>query len=503
MPAQPSKPPPGRKPTGAGPKQRRRLSNLLSAEWWARHRPLAAALGIGLLAVVIGAVIAYDNLKRPGDIHNTDTGFQSKETKPREKTVDWPLYGYNDRRTRYLAAKGINPPFKRLWKYGGGPLLEFPPIFVHGTLYGVDNSGHAFALDAKTGKVLWKRRVATLNASSPTFANHRLYVANLGPGHLLSIDPKNGHTVWKKILPGRSESSPVVVGRRVFFGDESGTMFAVDRRNGHTIWTTQLCGSIKAAPAYQHGILFVGDYGGCMSAVNSHTGKVKWQTSSQGLGLGVTGRFYSTPAVAFGRVYSGNLDYRVYSFDAQTGEIAWSHSTGGYVYSGPTVADTPHTPPSVYIGSVDGNVYALDAKSGDTRWSRSLGGQILGSTSAVGNIVYAGTYVGTTTYGFSMRNGHTVFKFGTGGANSPVISDGHRIYLTGYSSITALQPLTRKQIRGRAEARKQHRRKAAARQEHRQQARAERRHKRAAARKRHRQKSHDNQQKQKQQKKNG
>jgi outer membrane protein assembly factor BamB len=323
--------------------------------------------------------------------------------------------------------------------------------------------------------------VATLNASSPTFSHHRLYIANLAPGHILSLDPKDGHTVWKKILPGRSESSPVVVDKRVFFGDESGTMFAVDRRNGHTIWTTQLCGSIKAAPAYKHGILFVGDYGGCMSAVNSHSGKIKWQTSSQGLGLGSTGRFYSTPAVAFGRVYSGNLDHRVYSFEASNGDIAWSHSTGSYVYSGPAVADTPQTPPSIYIGSVDGNLYALDARTGATRWSRYLGGQILGSPSAVGNIVYAGTYVGTTTYGLSMRNGHQVFKFSTGGANSPVISDGHRLYLTGYSSITALQPLTRRQIRGRAKARREKAKRAAARKEHRRRARVKRRRAHAAA----------------------
>ncbi len=503
MPAQPSKPPPGRKPIGAGPKRQRRLGNLLSAEWWARHKPLAAALGIGLLAIVIGGVIAYNGLKRPADISNPDAAFNSKEAKPRAKTVNWPLYGYNERRTRYLAAKGIKPPFKKLWKYGERPLLEFPPVFVDGTLYGVDNNGHAFAIDADSGKVLWKRRVARLNASSPTYAYHRLFVVNLAPGHIEALNPKNGKTEWKKDLPGRSESAPVVVGKRVFFGDEDGTMYAVDRRNGHTIWTTQLCGSIKAAPAYEHGILFTGDYGGCMSAVNSHSGRIKWQTSSQGLGLGVAGRFYSTPAVAFGRVYVGNLDHRVYSFEAESGDIAWSHSTGGYVYSGPAVADTPRTRPSVYVGSVDGNVYALDAKTGDTRWTRYVGGQILGSVSAVGNIVYAGTYVGTTTYGFSMRNGHTVFKFGTGGANSPVISDGHRLYLTGYSSITALQPLTKKQIRGRAEARREHRRKAAARKKHRRRARAERRHKQALARKRHKQKSHGNEQNQKQQKKSG
>jgi outer membrane protein assembly factor BamB len=413
---------------------------------------VASAVILGLIAV--GVIAAYNFARRPSDVHNANVAFKPKETKPKVQTVNWPLYGYDLRRTRYLAAKGIKPPFRKLWSYGGKPLLEFPPVYVNGTLYAIDNDGNVFALDADTGKVLWKRRVAQLNASSPTYSHHRLYVVNLVPGQILSLDPNDGHTVWKKELPGRTESSPVVVGNRVFFGDESGTMYAIDRRNGHTIWTAQLCGAIKGAPAYENGIVYDGDYGGCMTAVSSHSGKIKWQSSSQGLGLGYTGEFYSTPAVAFGRVYAGNNDHRVYSFEQSNGQLAWSHSTGSYVYSGPTVADIPSTGPTVYIGSIDGNIYALDAKTGDTRWSHSAGGPVIGSLSAVGDIVYVATFSPKQTTGFSMKDGHKVFHYETG-AYTPVISDGHRIYLTGYSSITALEPLTKKQIQGRAKARRE------------------------------------------------
>jgi len=79
-----------------------------------------------------------------------------------------------------------------------------------------------------------------------------------------------------------------------------------------------------------------------------------------------------------------------------------------------------------------------------------------------------------------MKDGHKVFGYGTG-AYTPVISDGHRIYLTGYSSITALEPLTRKQIEGRAKARRE----KAARKKSRQQARsaAKKPHKAANGRK--------------------
>ena len=168
-------------------------------------------------------------------------------------------------------------------------------------------------------------------------------------------------------------------------------------------------------------------------------GELVWQSGSLGLGFGASGSFYSTPAVAFGRVYAGNTDGRVYSFETGGGELAWSYSTGGYVYSGPTVAGTRHSPPTVFIGSFDGNVYALGAKNGNLRWSRDAGGQVIGSLSAVGDIVYVAEFTHKTTTGFMMRSGRRVWRYPKG-TYTPVISDGRRIFLTGYSSITALRP---------------------------------------------------------------
>jgi outer membrane protein assembly factor BamB len=176
-----------------------------------------------------------------------------------------------------------------------------------------------------------------------------------------------------------------------------------------------------------------------MNAVDAKSGKLIWQSGSLGPGFGASGQFYSTPAVAYGRVYSGNNDGRVYSFDISDGTLAWTYSTGGYAYSGPTVANTRHSPPTVFIGSFDGNVYALGAKDGNLRWSRSAGGQVIGSLSAVGDIVYAAEFSGGSTSGFMMRSGKRVFQYPYG-TYTPVISDGRRIYLTGYSSITALEP---------------------------------------------------------------
>ena len=411
------------------------------SHFWHTRRGIAIGLAVAGAFVVAGAAyLGYQVLKRPADVHNESAAFKpQKPQKAKARTVNWPIFGLNPARTRYLPAKGVKPPYRLLWHFTDRPLLEFPPIYVGGKLYFVNNNGHAFALDADTGKVLWERRIGALNASTPAYYKHRLYIVNLVPGHVVKLDAKTGKVLWKRSLPGRAESSPLAIDGTVYFGCEDGQLYALNTRNGHTRWATALGGAVKSAPAYHDGTLFVGDYGGYMNAVDAKTGRVRWQTGSLGQGFGTSGEFYSTPAVAFGRVYAGNNDHRVYSFDERTGAIAWSHSTGGYVYSGPTVANTKHTAPTVYIGSFDGDVYALNAKNGETRWQRSAGGQVVGSLSAVGDIVYVAEFTHGSTNGYMMRSGRQVFHYKTG-TYSPVISNGKQIFLVGYSSINALQP---------------------------------------------------------------
>jgi outer membrane protein assembly factor BamB len=426
-----------------GPQARRRHASLLREAENLLHRDRWVAVALLAAALVFSAVaVGYELLKRPDDVHNPNATFIPQKPPPQPqaaKTVNWPMYGLNPARTRYLPAKGIKPPFRKLWRFKDKPLLEFPPIYVGGKLYFVNNNGFAYALDADTGKTLWERRIGELNASSPTYYRHRLFIVNLVPGHIVKLDARTGRTIWKKSLPGRAESSPVIVDRTVYFGCEDGGLYALSTISGNVRWVAQLGGPVKAAPAYYGGRLYVGDYGGYMNAVDAKSGKVVWQSGSLGPGFGASGQFYSTPAVAYGRVYSGNNDGRVYSFDISDGELAWSYSTGGYAYSGPTVANTQHSPPTVFIGSFDGNVYALDAKDGSERWSRSAGGQVIGSLSAVGDIVYAAEFSDGSTSGFMMRSGKKVFQYPYG-TYTPVISDGRRLYLTGYSSITALEP---------------------------------------------------------------
>ena len=416
----------------------RALLRVLRRRW-----PFVVA-GVLVLGAIAGA-LAYNAWREPGDVTNENAEFQDTgeaappEQPPRKRKAEtfvWPQFGYTRARTRYLPTK-LGPRLRNLWKYRANELLEFPPILVRGVLYLVRNDGVAVALRAKTGKRIWQRRVGKLNASSPAYAKGRLYIATL-TGTFTALNARNGKVRWRKSIGSRSESSPLAIGARVYFGSESGKVFALRARDGKTMWTYDSGGPVKSALAFSQGKLFFGDYGGSVTAL-SLKGDVVWKTGTQGRSFGRVGRVYSTPAVKFGRVYVGSLDGRVYSFVARTGELAWSHSTGGYVYASPAVARAPGTRPSVYIGSYDGNFYALDARNGREIWKHDAGGRISGSATVVGRTVYFANLGARNTRGLDVRNGRVVFRF-PGGGFTPVISDGRRLYLTGWSRQYALVP---------------------------------------------------------------
>lgn len=409
---------------------------------WSRRQRIAAVGGPAVVVLAGVGLALYLAAKRPADVSNPDATFvQEPREPPKPKTENWPQYGYDDSRTRYMRTPRVNPPFgASRWSFQAGKLLEFSPIIVNDVIYFMDKDALFYAMNANNGKVKWKRDMGSLNASAPAFRNGRLFGVNLEPGQAFALRPRDGKVLWKRDLPGRSESSPVVHNGRVIVGVESGDIFALDAKTGKVRWQLSTEGEVKGGLALDDGTLYAGNYAGEVLAVAASNGQVKWRNGTQGASFGRTGRIYSTPAVAFGRVYFGSIDGRVYSFEADSGELAWSHSTGDWVYPAPAVADTPKSPPTVYIGSKDQNFYALNAKDGSVRWEKRIGGVILGAASVIGETVYvAGLGPNIGTYGFNTRTGKQVFEHELGEYN-PVISDGQRLYLTGASAIRAFEP---------------------------------------------------------------
>ena len=402
---------------------------------WQRHRPLMLALlALGLVLVAIGG---YLLVKRPGDVTNEDAFFEQEDVEQVLEFGNWPTYGLTEERTRYLDAD-VEPPFQVKWAFKGRSLLEFAPILFNHTLYVVNKNGEFFAINADRGKKRFQLDIGELSAASPAHGDELIFASTLEPGSVVAID-KFGKKVWERDLPGRSESSPAVADHKVIVGCECGTLYAFDTQTGKTVWERDVGGQIKASPAVNQGVAYVGDYSGQLTAVRIEDGSIKWQTGTTGGSFGRAGAIYATATVAFGRVYVGSKDSRMYSFEEDTGKLAWSQSTGDEIYAGAVAADTDETSPTIYFGSYDGTFYALDAEDGSVRWEKDLGGDISGAGSLIGDTVYVAELQTTRTFGLSAKDGDTEWEFRHGTYN-PVISDGKRIFLAGTERLYAMKP---------------------------------------------------------------
>jgi len=424
------------------------------------RRRLVVVLGAALALLVLAGGAAAFLLTRGGDVSNEGVAFRAEPTQTPESTpapdrrgeepFTWAHYGYSkDRRRYYPANKGMRPPYRRAWSLTGSILLEFPPVIGGRSLYLLKNNGALYAVSKATGRVRWKRKLGYLAASSPAYGGDRIFVTLLQRGksgtagrggRVAALSTKTGRTLWSKPLASRSESSPLLDNGRIYFGSENGTVYSMRASNGEVRWRYRAGGAVKAGLSLAGGKLYFGDYKGRVHAIRQTDGKVAWRTGTSGARFGLSsGQFYSTAAVAFGRVYLGNTDGKIYSFSSDSGKLAWSTGTGGYVYSSPAVAQVPGGRPTVYAGSYSGKFYALDARSGKVRWTHDAKGKISGGATIVGDIVYFSNLRKKSTVGLGARTGRKVFDFGRGAYN-PVVSDGKRLYLTGYSSLYALVP---------------------------------------------------------------
>jgi outer membrane protein assembly factor BamB len=408
-----------------------------------------AGAALGLMTAVALAAYLYEK-HRTGSIYHPNAPFTAQTVAPPppakpKAPFAWPLYGYTKNHTRDFAASArLHPPYRQLWVHYGGALLEFPPVLYGETLFQLGDDAVLHAIDRHTGRDIWSRRLGALSASTPAVSSNTVYATALESspgsraGRVVALNSANGHYRWARELSSRSESSPLLDRGLLIFGSESGTVYALSARTGQTVWTYHASGAVKASPSAESGVLYFGDYSGEIQAIGERDGRRIWRSGSGGALLG-NGSFYSTAAVVYGRVFLGNTDGRVYAYDAASGKLDWAVQTGAYVYSSPAVANAPGLGPTIYTGSYDGTFRAIDARSGAIDWEYHAGGKISGSATIVGNVVYFSDLGTHRTIGLGISTGKPVFSLGTG-AFDPVISDGRKLYVSGYTALFALAP---------------------------------------------------------------
>ena len=148
-----------------------------------------------------------------------------------------------------------------------------------------------------------------------------------------------------------------------------------------------------SSPAIAGGVVYVGNLDGYVYAVTIADGKLKWRFKTED---GVT----SSPLVEDGMVFIGSNDGNIYALNAETGAKVWTYKTGNWVNSSPRISDGV-----LYCGSNDKNMYALDAKTGALKGKFATEGPVVAIPTIHKNyvIVTGGQGDGTVSWSTAPR----------------------------------------------------------------------------------------------------
>jgi outer membrane protein assembly factor BamB len=283
------------------------------------------------------------------------------------------------------------------------------------------HEGVFYALEARTGEVVWKRKIGSVS-SRPTFAaDGKLLYIGTDDGHVLAINPSTGVEKWRYPTRGPVLESPVLSGDLVILSNEADQVYALDRTTGKFRWQYKsetpeeftLRG--HAGVAVEGDLVFTGFSNGTLVALRVATGSVAWLTSVKG----DKDRFVdvdATPAVQGENVFAVSSAGGVFAVDKSTGLVRWRLPIEG---GGAMSSDSER----LYVAAADEGVYAIDL-AGNVVWRQGTrgGGEPAGPVVSGDYLLYALSEAGL--YVADKRTGrvHQYFDPGYGVSSLPTLS---------------------------------------------------------------------------------
>jgi outer membrane protein assembly factor BamB len=335
---------------------------------------------------------------------------------------DWPQFRRDTRHSGVnLAETRLSPAtvldLEHAWTFTAGGLVTASPAVVQGVLYVPASDGRVYALNAKTGALIWQSVPIEAGYPSPAVVGGRVFVGTgVDVCRLYALDAATGAVLWSTPDIGGGITSPAVAAGRVYVG--AGTsLYALDVATGAPVWTAPIDGQFSS-PAVAAGKVYIGA-GNKMYAVDAATGATLWIANAGSPAAGV----WSSPAVVGGRLYVGSNDFgapNTYAFDAETGQFEWvAYNPYAITLSSPAVADG-----LVFIASTDSVFTAHDAGTGAVVWSKEISAYNSSPTVANG-VIYAGGVLGLHV--IDAATGNILKTFGDVGFphySSPVVVNG-------------------------------------------------------------------------------
>jgi len=303
----------------------------------------------------------------------------------------WLMFGGNYSGQRHSPLTQITPDnvgrLQPQWVFQTETLgrFETTSLLLDNVLYVTGATNHAWALDARTGKQIWRYRrelpstglTACCGLVNKGFAvlGDKLYMTTLD-AHLLAFDMRTGKIVWDVTMEDykngyASTIAPLVVKDKVIAGVAGGEfgcrcfLDAYDAQTGKRVWRF----NTVPAPGEPGGDSWSGDSWKLGGASIWTTGTYDPQTNLIFYGTGNPGPDFYGETRKGDNLYSDS----VVALDADTGKLRWHYQfTPHDVHDWdstqvPVLADLPignSTRPVVMTANRNGLFYTLDRTTG-------------------------------------------------------------------------------------------------------------------------------------------
>jgi outer membrane protein assembly factor BamB len=236
---------------------------------------------------------------------------------------------------------------KRIWhhavRHGADEAIPLP---VGNRVFASGYDGKAYALDRRTGAVLWQYDFAEdAPRDPPAFPSERARFEKMvarptgsatdgklffqcihDQSRLLVLDCDTGEKVWSFQAEGFTAAAPTVVGSRVYFGSQDRHLYCLDRETGLVVWKFQAPTWLGSRPAVHDGRVFLTVHGARLYQLHADSGDVLhiFQPSDEFERKALVSSF---PIVANGAVHFAAGDGQFYAVDIRSNQLRWKLHT--------------------------------------------------------------------------------------------------------------------------------------------------------------------------------
>jgi outer membrane protein assembly factor BamB len=308
--------------------------------------------------------------------------LQIRVPKPYDNTA-WPAAGgYPDHAMYHLA---LGDKLERAWRADAGDgasrygRVVAQPVVANGRVYTMDAQDVVSAFDEKNGNRLWRFDPQPKDADTVTYGGgvaadgDRLYVGT-GYGQVLALDAATGKEIWRVNVSSPIHSPPTAAAGRVFAVTVDNELDVLAADDGRRLWTHNglpepagLAGG--ASPAVAGDVVIVPYSSGEIYALRIENGRVLWSDSlaaAQPVGaLSSLADIRGAPVIDRDRVLAISHSGLMVSIDLRTGDRIWEQDIGGV--HPPWVAGD-----FIYVLSADDELLCLTRADGRVRWATAL-----------------------------------------------------------------------------------------------------------------------------------